>query len=186
MSWVRQNTPIDIRGLAAVAMLFSVAACASHPRPLPPGPPIPPPPVAAEPGVPAPPEAAVSSRPLPGTVQDFVINIGDRVYFDFDQAQIRDDAKPILTRQASWLEQYPDVRVRIEGNCDERGTRQYNLALGARRADAVREFLIGQGVNGGRISTISYGKERPIDTGHDEAAWARDRNADTAIVSGAR
>ena len=92
----------------------------------------------------------------------------------------------MLAGQASWLQHYPDVRVRIEGNCDERGTREYNLALGARRADAVRIFLIDHGVNGGRIATISYGMERPIDPGHDEQAWTENRNAHTAIVSGAR
>ena len=175
-----------LRLLAAVSIVASVAACASHPKP----PPAPPPPRAAEapppPEAAAPPEGAVSSAPLPGTVQDFVINVGDRVYFDFNEATIRSDAEPVLAGQARWLERYPDVRVRIEGNCDERGTREYNFALGARRADAVKSFLVDHGVDSGRISTISYGKERPIDPGHDEAAWAKDRNAHTAITGGAR
>jgi peptidoglycan-associated lipoprotein len=174
--------------VAALAALAFTAACASHPKP-PPAPPIPPPHAAQQPSAPyaaAPPEGAVNSAPLPGTERDFVINIGDRVYFDFDQASIRADAEPVLSNQAAWLQRYPDVRVRIEGNCDERGTREYNFALGARRADAVRQFLVNHGVSGGRIATISYGKEQPLDPGHDETAWAKDRNAHTAIVGGAR
>jgi peptidoglycan-associated lipoprotein len=174
--------------VAALAALALTAACASHPKP-PPAPPIPPPRAAQQapgPETAAPPEGAVSSAPLPGTERDFVINIGDRIYFDFDQATLRADAQPVLSSQAAWLQRYPDVRVRIEGNCDERGTREYNFALGARRADAVRDFLVTHGVSGGRITTISYGKEQPLDPGHDETAWAKDRNAHTAIVSGAR
>jgi peptidoglycan-associated lipoprotein len=162
-----------------------LGACASHPPP-PPAAPTPPPPGAAPPPPgPAYPPANVQSQPLPGSVQDFVINVGDRIYFDFDKSEIRPDAAPILAAQASWLQRYPMVLVRIEGNCDERGTREYNFALGARRADAVREFLTDHGVNPARITTISYGKERPIDPGHDEAAWAKDRNAHTAITGGA-
>ena len=175
------------RTLVAGAALAALCACASHPKPPPPvsenAPPAAQP---SSPNYPAPPAGAVSSQPLPGTVQDFVINVGDRIYFDFDQAQLRADARPILEAQASWLDRYPDVRVRIEGNCDERGTREYNFALGARRADAVREFLSDHGVAPGRMATISYGKERPIDPGHDEAAWAKNRNAHTYIVEGAR
>jgi len=115
-----------------------------------------------------------------------VVNVGELVYFDFDKAEIRADAAPILANQAQWLQRYPEVRVRIEGNCDERGTREYNFALGARRADIVRDFLIAHGVAPGRITTISFGKERPIDPGHDDQAWARNRNAHTAITEGAR
>jgi peptidoglycan-associated lipoprotein len=92
----------------------------------------------------------------------------------------------VLAAQAQWLSRYPAVRVRIEGNADERGTREYNLALGARRANAVRDFLVSQGVSGARIETLSYGKERPIDAGSSEDAWAKNRNARTAITDGAR
>jgi peptidoglycan-associated lipoprotein len=119
-------------------------------------------------------------------VQDFVINIGERIYFDTDSYDVRSDAQPVLAAQAQWLNRYPAVRVRIEGNADERGTREYNLALGARRANAVREFLVGQGVSGSRIETLSYGKERPIDAGTSEDSWAKNRNARTAITDGAR
>src|SRR6202021_1507553 len=96
---------------------------------------------------------------------DFVINAGDRVYFDFDAYAIRADAQKILAQQSDWLYRYPEVQVRIEGNCDERGTREYNLALGARRANTVREFLVAHGVPSQRIATVSYGKERPLDPG---------------------
>jgi peptidoglycan-associated lipoprotein len=124
--------------------------------------------------------------PIPGSVQDFVINAGDRVYFDTDQYTLRDDARGVLDRQAAWLQRYPQVMVRIEGNADERGTREYNLALGARRAESIRAYLASRGVAGGRVTTISYGKERPIDGGSGEDAWARNRNGHTAITSGAR
>jgi peptidoglycan-associated lipoprotein len=121
----------------------------------------------------------------PGSVQDFVVNVGDRIYFDLDSYQVRPEAGPRLDAQAQWLLRYPNVTVRIEGNADERGTREYNLALGARRAESVRNYLIQRGVPAGRIDTISFGKERPIATGSNEEAWARNRNAGTAIVSGA-
>ena len=98
---------------------------------------------------------------------------------------MRPEAQPRLDAQAAWLQRYPQVTVRIEGNADERGTREYNLALGARRAEAVRTYLIQRGVPAGRIDTISFGKERPIVEGSNEAAWAQNRNAHTAIVSGA-
>jgi peptidoglycan-associated lipoprotein len=170
-------------GLAAAVL----AACASHPPP-PPAAPIGPP-TSQEgppPGPEAPPPPPGPGGPIPGSAQDFVINIGDRVYFDFDRSDIRADAGPLLQGQADWLRRYPSVRVRIEGNCDERGTREYNFALGAKRADAVRDFLVARGVAAGRIATISYGKEQPIDPGHDDGAWAKDRNAHTAITEGAR
>ncbi|WP_299177639.1 peptidoglycan-associated lipoprotein Pal [uncultured Brevundimonas sp.] len=121
----------------------------------------------------------------PGSEQDFVVNVGDRIYFDLDSYEVRSEAMPRLDAQAQWLMRYPQVTVRIEGNADERGTREYNLALGARRAEAVRTYLINRGIPAGRIDTISYGKERPIAEGSSEDAWARNRNAHTAIVSGA-
>jgi peptidoglycan-associated lipoprotein len=121
----------------------------------------------------------------PGSEQDFVVNVGDRVYFDLDSYSIRSEAYPRLDAQVAWLQRYPNVTIRIEGNADERGTREYNLALGARRAESVRTYLVERGVNAGRIDTISYGKERPIAAGSNEEAWARNRNAHTAIVSGA-
>ncbi|MDY6925013.1 MAG: peptidoglycan-associated lipoprotein Pal [Pseudomonadota bacterium] len=121
----------------------------------------------------------------PGSEQDFVVNVGDRIYFDLDSYEVRPDAYPRLDAQVAWLQRYPQVTVRIEGNADERGTREYNLALGARRAESVRTYLVSRGVSAARIDTISYGKERPIAAGSNEEAWARNRNAHTAIVSGA-
>ncbi len=122
---------------------------------------------------------------MPGSEQDFVVNVGDRVYFDLDSYEVRPDAYPRLDAQAAWLMRYPQVVVRIEGNADERGTREYNLALAARRAESVRTYLIQRGVQPARIDTISFGKERPIAAGAGEEAWARNRNAHTAIAGGA-
>ena len=128
----------------------------------------------------------VSQAPLAGSERDFVVNVGDRVYFDYDKYSVRTDAGPLLDAQAGWLKRYPAVQVRIEGNCDERGTQEYTLALGARRANAIREYLVAHGVEAGRISTVSYGKEKPIDSGSGESADQHNRNARTAILSGAR
>jgi len=169
--------------LAGFASL-SIAACATH-KPPPPQPPPPPPAEQPPPQAQEAPPPAPSAGPVPGSERDFVVNVGDRVYFDFDKSEIRADAQPILTGQANWLRRWTGVMVRIEGNADERGTREYNFALGARRAEAVRQFLIDHGVAAGRITTMSYGKERPIDPGTGEEAWARNRNARTAIAQGA-
>jgi len=130
-------------------------------------------------------EGGALGSSAPGSAQDFSINVGDRIYFDLDSSEVRPEARPRLDAQAAWLTRYPQVTVRIEGNADERGTREYNIALGARRAEAVRSYLISRGVPAGRIDTISFGKERPIAQGSNEDAWARNRNAHTAIVSGA-
>ena len=181
----------DTQRVARLAMIglaaASLAACASRPKPAGPAEPT------TQPSQPMPPEqqpqapqSPINQGALPGSVQDFVINIGERIYFDTDSYDVRSDAQPTLAAQAQWLNRYPAVRVRIEGNADERGTREYNLALGARRANAVREFLVGQGVSGSRIESLSYGKERPIDPGTSEDAWAKNRNARTAITDGAR
>jgi len=185
---VRSFTGGAVLRLALVATAAcSLAACQSKPKPTYP--------TQTAPSTTAPPSnlppsaGPVSGQPvgaLPGSSQDFIVNVGDRVYFDTDQHDIREDARPLLTAQSEWLRRYPSVVVRIEGNADERGTREYNLALGARRANSVRDFLVGQGVTAGRISTISFGKEQPIDTGSGEEAWQKNRNARTAIVSGAR
>jgi len=172
--------------LAMVGMaVASLAACASNT----PSRPLPPPPPPNSNGPPPPPESnggPIRSGPVPGSAQDFVINVGELVYFDLDKYDLRADATPVLDAQAAWLRRYTDVRVRIEGNCDERGTREYNFALGARRANTVRDYLIARGVAGARITTISYGKERPIDPGSDEQAWARNRNGRTAITDDPR
>ncbi|HEY3811902.1 MAG TPA: peptidoglycan-associated lipoprotein Pal [Caulobacteraceae bacterium] len=129
---------------------------------------------------------AQSNAPLPGSAQDFEANAGDRVYFDYDQYAVRPDAAPVLAAQAAWLKHYPSVHVRIEGNADERGTREYNFALGASRANAVRDYLVNHGVEASRIEVVSYGKERPIDTSESDAGMAKNRNGHTAITGGAR
>jgi peptidoglycan-associated lipoprotein len=117
----------------------------------------------------------------PGSQEDLVANVGDRVFFDFDSSQVRADQRPVLQRQAEWMGRYPDVRVQVEGHTDERGTREYNLALGQRRANSARDVLVASGVNGARITTISYGKDRPSALGSDESAWAQNRRAVTVV-----
>lgn len=177
-------------GLAAMIILStaSLVACATKPKPAPvvEAPPPPPPPAPPPPEAPPPPPPPPPTGPAPGSTQDFVINAGDLVYFDYNQYAVRDDARPILEKQAAWLLRYPAVHVRIEGNCDERGTREYNFALGSRRANAVRDFLVGKGLSTARIETISYGKEKPVDTGTGEEAWAHNRNAHSVITQGAQ
>jgi len=124
--------------------------------------------------------------PLAGSLADFQANVGERVYFDLNQWRLDDSDRAVLQRQAAWLQSYPSVRILVAGNCDERGTREYNLALGERRASIVRDYLVGLGVDPSRVDTVSYGKERPIDGGSNDAAWAKNRNGFTQIVSGAR
>ncbi len=104
------------------------------------------------------------------------------IFFDFDQAVIREDQKEIMLQNAQWLKAHPQIRVRIEGNCDERGTAEYNLALGQKRAEAAKEFLVGLGISPQRMQTISYGFERPLDPGHNEEAWAKNRRVDFTIL----
>jgi peptidoglycan-associated lipoprotein len=181
------NTGSVLRLTMVGAAALSLAACASKPKPAYPTAP----PVAQRPEPPRgpsvpPPAQPVTQNALPGSERDFVINVGDRVYFDFDRYDVRGDAQPLLDAQSGWLKRYPAVQVRIEGNCDERGTREYNLALGARRANAVREYLVSHGIPAARITTVSYGKEKPIDAGSGDEADQHNRNARTAIVSGAR
>jgi peptidoglycan-associated lipoprotein len=117
----------------------------------------------------------------PGSRQDFVQNVGDRVYFEFDRSDITPEAQAILEKQADWLKRYQNVTVTVEGHCDDRGTREYNLALGNRRASAAKRMLVSLGVAGNRVAVISYGKERPIVVGDNEQAWAQNRVAITVI-----
>ncbi|MFC7552086.1 peptidoglycan-associated lipoprotein Pal [Pseudoroseomonas wenyumeiae] len=117
----------------------------------------------------------------PGSQEDLVANVGDRVFFALDSSSVGGDQRPVLERQAAWLAQYPQVTVAMEGHADERGTREYNLALGQRRANAARDILVSQGVSGSRISTISYGKDRPAALGSNEEAWAQNRRAVTVV-----
>ena len=138
------------------------------------------PPMASEPATSAP-----TSSIVPGSAEDLRVNVGDTVHFDYDRYDIMDSDRAVLQRQAAWLGKYPSVRVTVEGHCDERGTREYNLALGARRANAVKEYLVSLGVSAGRLETISYGKERPMCTESSESCWAQNRRGVTTITSGA-
>ena len=117
----------------------------------------------------------------PGSQEDLVANIGDRVFFETDRSNIRADQRPVLERQARWMGQHQQVQVTVEGHADERGTREYNLALGQRRANAARDVLVANGVSGARVSTISYGKDRPTALGSSEEAWAQNRRAVTVV-----
>ncbi|MCC3305432.1 peptidoglycan-associated lipoprotein Pal [Sneathiella sp. HT1-7] len=117
----------------------------------------------------------------PGSQEDLVLNVGDRVFFGFDKYDLSDEAQGTLQRQAAWLKANPTVTLVIEGNCDERGTREYNLALGERRATAVKNYLVTLGISANRLSTISYGKERPVALGHNEAAWAQNRRSVSVV-----
>lgn len=123
------------------------------------------------------------SGPVPGTQADLEQSAGHRVFFAFDQYTLTPEAQSTLAKQAAWLKEYPETRILVAGNCDERGTREYNLALGARRAEAAKSYLVSLGVDGSRITTVSYGKERPIDPRSTEAAWSLNRNATTTITS---
>lgn len=147
-----------IKALTAIAAMIVIAACSSDQA-----------------------AAPATTTVTPGSVADFRQNVGDRVFFDTDMSTIREDGRQTLNRQAEWLKKYTNYQITIEGHCDERGTREYNLALGERRANAARQYLVAQGIPAARIKTISYGKERPDPVGSDEAAWARNRRAVTAL-----
>ncbi len=147
-------------------------------------------------GQPAAPTTTVSQAPVtqeepkqaapsvvPGSQEDLVLNVGDRVFFDFDNYNLTSEAQATLQRQAAWLNKFPGALIAVEGHCDERGTREYNLGLGDRRANAVKEYLVNLGVDAGRIETISYGKERPVALGHSEAAWSQNRRGVTAVTN---
>lgn len=160
--------------------LIAVAGCAKkRPEVLPPAP-----------GETAPPTAGgetggqVGTGAVPGSAEDFRRSVrSDTVNFALDSFDIDPEARAILDTQSQWLAQYPNVRVTIEGHCDERGTREYNLALGDRRANSAKNYLVARGVDAGRITTISYGKERPLALGSDEGAYAQNRRAVTVVIS---
>ncbi len=123
----------------------------------------------------------VGSGIVSGSQEDLIVNVGDRVFFGYDSSDLDSDALELLQDQVAWLKQNSDVSVTIEGHCDERGTREYNLALGEKRAQAVKNYLIGLGINPDRISTISYGKERPAVVGSNDGAWAQNRRSVTIV-----
>ena len=164
---VKMNRRETMKMAAGLASLLALAACSKKKTDLQAG---------TGPGAAA----------LPGSEQDFNVNVGDRVFFLEDQSTLTPEAQETLRRQAAWLQKYPAVTVQVEGHADERGTREYNIALSARRATAAREFLISQGVKASRISSIAYGKERPAALCDAEQCWSQNRRAVTVITGGAR
>lgn len=164
---------------ATLSAVLLLAACTTDPEP--------PPQEAAQqapPATSAPTTAAVDTI-VPGSIRDFEQNVGDRVFFDYDSSTLDQSDRDTLARQAAWLNQYPNVVLTIEGHCDERGTREYNLALGARRAAAVREHLVSLGVSAARVETISYGSERPTCAQSAENCWQQNRRGVATIRGGA-
>ena len=162
--------------LMVATALVAVAGCSKKPpAELPPAP--------QETPTPEAPPPAAEMGPVPGSQAHFVANVSsDRVFFDTDQSDIDAEDQATLRSQAAYLRQYPNVRVTIEGHADERGTREYNLALGERRANAAKNYLASLGIDASRINTISYGKERPEALGSDEASWAKNRRAVTVTI----
>ena len=127
-----------------------------------------------------------AGQAMPGSEQDFAVNAGDRIYFEEDQSTLTAEAQETLKRQAAWLQKYTNVQIQVEGHADERGTREYNIALSARRATASREFLLTQGVEAARVSSIAYGKERPAALCDAEQCWSQNRRAVTVITGGVK
>ncbi|MEH3046017.1 peptidoglycan-associated lipoprotein Pal [Sphingomonas adhaesiva] len=165
--------------LMATALVATAACSKKRPEVLPPAPGETPPPPATT--GPADPNGGIA----PGSAADFKRSAqSDTVLFGLDMYDIDATARAILDTQAEWLQRYPNVTITVEGHADERGTREYNLALGDRRANAAKNYLAARGVSPSRITTISYGKERPVALGSDEASWAQNRRAVTVIVNG--
>jgi peptidoglycan-associated lipoprotein len=159
----RDEEKMNIKTLGALAAVALLAACSTPATTTTTTPP------------------ATSAGIVPGSEEDLVANVGDRVFYDFNQSTLRADAKGTLDKQATWLAKYASVNVQVAGNCDERGTEEYNLALGQRRANAAASYLKAKGVTGARMTTISYGKDRPTAQGSTEEAWAQNRNAITSV-----
>lgn len=159
--------------LLMAASTLALGACKSTPDELPPEPT----------PTPAPTATPAPSGPVPGSQEDFVASVSsDRIFFDTDRYNVDSSDMATLQSQAQWLQRYPNVRVTIEGHADERGTRDYNIALGDRRANAAKNYLASLGISPSRINTVSYGKERPAALGSDEASWAQNRRAVTVTV----
>jgi peptidoglycan-associated lipoprotein len=165
---------MSLRIISAFAAVLLLAACESAPSDT--G-------MAAGSGGAGSSSSSAAAGPRPGSQEDLVVNVGDRVFFDFDQYSVRQDQRAVLDRQAAWLKKYPEVTVTVEGHADERGTREYNIALGNRRATAAKNYLVALGINPNRVQTISYGKERPAVAGSNEQAWSQNRRAVTVVTA---
>lgn len=150
--------------VAVIGIALIAASCASKPKPTP--------------GVSG---ASIGGASTPGSSQDFIVNVGDRVFFETDSTDLTTVSRTTLDRQAQWLNQYPKFSITIEGHADERGTREYNIALGARRADTVRAYLVSRGIGENRFRTISYGKERPVAVCNDISCWSQNRRSVTLV-----
>lgn len=163
----RMKSPnAGLRFAAAAAAMFLLAACSSTSDD-----------AAAN--------SSTSSTITPGSSEDFVTNVGDRVFFDTDKSSLLPEGQATLARQATFMKQYPSKTFTIEGHADERGTREYNLALGGRRATAAKDYLVSLGVDAARLTTISYGKERPVCLESNETCWAQNRRAVSVLMEGA-
>jgi peptidoglycan-associated lipoprotein len=163
-----ENIKMKMRFLCMVAAVSLLAACADKPVEKAAG--------TAEATKPVQPQQAIKPVGIvPGSQEDFVKNVGDRVFFDYDKSALKPEGKDLLVKWVAFLKQYPNDQLLVEGHTDERGTREYNLALGEKRAAAVKDFLVANGVAAGRLKTISYGKERPAVLGSNEAAYAQNR-----------
>ncbi len=160
---------MHLRPLSLLAALLLVAACSQTPT------------TGTGTGGGGQMQNAPVTQARPGSREDFVQNVGDRVFFELDRSDITPEGQEVLRKQADWLKRYQNVTVTVEGHCDDRGTREYNLALGNRRAAAVKRMLVSLGVAGNRVAVISYGKERPIVVGDNEQAWAQNRVGITVI-----
>jgi len=160
---------MKLKVFGALAAMALLAAC-SHNAPVNGG---------ATSGGGAPPMA--ESGPPPGSEEDLVRNVGDRIFFELNSSKLNDAATATLDKQAAWLAKYPNATVQLAGNCDDRGTEEFNLALGNRRAKAGKDYLVAKGVSASRITTISYGKDRPTALGDNEEAWAQNRNDITSV-----
>ena len=162
---------MNVKIIGALAAVSLLAACSGN-NPANTG---------ATSGTGAPIGASAGGNAAPGSEEDLVANVGDRVFFAYNENSLSGDAQATLDKQSAWLQKYPQVAVQIAGNTDDRGTEEYNLALGQRRANSARDYLVSRGVSQDRLSTISYGKDRPTALGDDEQAWAQNRNAITAV-----
>ena len=161
---------------SALVTSLTLAACAPQaPKELPPAP--------TTTTTTTTPPVTTPAGPMPGSQEDFVASVAsDTIHFDTDRYNVDVQSQGILQSQAQWLARYPDKRITIEGHCDERGTRDYNIALGERRANAAKNYLTSVGIDPSRITTVSYGKERPIALGSDEESWAKNRRAVTVTI----
>jgi peptidoglycan-associated lipoprotein len=167
MTTLSRPTIINRRSALALGLALLAAACAKSPSEID--------------NQLAGPGAGGAGAATPGSAQDFVVNVGDRIFFDTDSSSVNAQSMQILDRQAQWLSMYPTYTVTLEGHADERGTREYNLALGARRAKATHDYLVSRGVSPQRLKTISYGKERPVALCDEDSCWAQNRRAVTVL-----